>query len=94
MSMRAGAIRRGRSGGGRAGDRLARHGEMATGSESAVELPAVVDNRAWLRAGRAAVMTSRGCPHRLEERRGEHRDLAAIAGAPFFTTHTARATGP
>ncbi|MBK7070851.1 MAG: hypothetical protein IPH44_00995 [Myxococcales bacterium] len=59
-----------------------------------MELPAVMDNRAWTRAGEPASMPSRGCPHRLEERRGQERAPTAIAGAPFFTTHTARAAIP
>ena len=59
--------------------RIIRHistivGGMAGTSRSAVELPAVLDNRAG--------------------RRGEDRDPTAIAGAPFFTTQTARIAGP
>jgi hypothetical protein len=69
-------------------------GELAATYRSAVELPAVVDNRAWRRAGRPGAAASRGCPHRLEERRSQDRDLIAIAAAPFFTTHTARIAGP
>ena len=54
----------------------------------------MVDNRAWTRAGGRASSASRGCPHRLEERRGDGGVVHAMAGAPFFTTHTARAAIP
>ncbi len=53
-----------------------------------------VDNRAGGRASPPIARASRGCPHRLEERRGSRGLLDAMGGAPFFTTHTARAAGP
>ena len=52
-----------------------------------MELAPVMDNRARaaMVAGRRP-WSARGCPHRLEERRGGGGERAAGAGAPFFTT--------
>ena len=66
----------------------------AAGSQSAVELPAVLDNRARRRAGAAAALGRAVAHTALKNGAARSATSAAIVGAPFFTTHTARTAIP